>query len=134
MADNNESKKDQIFESKQETSDTSTGIKVWIRHGNMRLGPGGYRLFTHIDACGSVKKACAEIGISYSKGWSIIRAAEDELNFKIVDRQQGGAGGGAASITERGRKLLKAYEVYTNRVNAAINDIFKEVFENEDIF
>lgn len=112
----------------------SSGVKVWIKGENTGLGPGGYALFKAVDAEGSVKKACAIRGLSYSKGWKIINGVEKELGFKIIDRQQGGAGGGEAHLTERGKKLLELYEIYYEKVAAAAKDIFNEIFEGTDVF
>lgn len=122
-------------EKNEDTADSVTGgVKVWIRRKKNGLGPGGYRLFMAITEFGSVKKACAETGVSYSKGWSIIHAAEDELGFKIVERQQGGAGGGEAHLTEKGKKLLELYEVYRKSVSAAAKGIFEDVFNDSGLF
>ena len=105
-----------------------SGVKVWIRRRKNGLGPGGYKLLIAIGKNGSVKKGCAEAGVSYSKGWSIIHAAEEELGFAIVERQQGGAGGGEAHLTEKGKKLIELYEIYRSKVSESAKGIFSEVF------
>ena len=54
--------------------------------------------------------------MSYSKGWSLIRTAERETGYTIVDRSPGGKGGGAARVSERGRKLLEQYERFEKEI------------------
>lgn len=114
--------------------DLSGGVKVWIKGENTGLGPGGYELFKAIDEERSVKRACARRGLSYSKGWKIVNGVEKELGFKILERQQGGAGGGEAHLTDQGKQLLSLYEIYSEKVSVAAKEIFEEVFKDSDLF
>ena len=86
------------------------------------------------DSLGSVREACAKTGMSYSKGWKLIHTAEEETGWKIVERMSGGKNGGEAYITERGHMLLKKYELYRERVEAAAQDIYKDVFQDGELF
>ena len=38
----------------------------------------------------SMKDACGEMGMSYSKGWKIINRAEKELGYELLERRHGG--------------------------------------------
>lgn len=49
-------------------------------------------------------------GISYSKAWTMIHTAEEELGQELVRRQPGGKNGGTAELTETGWELIKKYE------------------------
>ena len=111
-----------------------SGVKAWIRRTDTGLGPGGYSLFEAIEEEGSVKKACEKQGLSYSKGWKIIKGVENELGIRIVERQQGGAGGGEAHLSEDGMKLLRLYEIYNMKVARAAEQIFDEVFKDSGLF
>ena len=91
-------------------------------------------LLTQIDRLGSVREACAKTGMSYSKGWKLIHTAEEETGWKIVERMSGGKNGGEAYITERGHMLLEKYELYRERVEAAAQDIYKDVFQDGELF
>jgi len=72
--------------------------------------------------------------MSYSKGWKLIHTAEEETGWKIVERMSGGKNGGEAYITERGHMLLEKYELYRERVEAAAQDIYKDVFQDGELF
>lgn len=124
--------KEDLFPQGDET--ISGGVKVWIKGAKTGLGPGGYALFKAIDSEGSVKKACAIRKLSYSKGWKIINGVEEELGIRIIDRQQGGAGGGEAHLTEKGKRLLELYEIFDEKVEESAKKIFEEVFEDSGIF
>ena len=52
----------------------------------------------------------------------------------IVERMSGGKNGGEAYITERGHMLLEKYELYRERVEAAAQNIYKDVFQDGELF
>ena len=56
--------------------------------------------------------ACERLELSYSKGRAILHSAEQELGFPLVRRTKGGVGGGSASLTEAGVRLLDSFEQY----------------------
>jgi len=87
-------------------------IKVRLASKQPFFGPGTVRLLKLINALGSVKDACDKAGISYSKGWTIIRTCEKELGYSVVERQPGGKNGGAAAVSEKGLRLLALFEEY----------------------
>ena len=57
----------------------------------------------------SMKDACGEMGMSYSKGWKIINRAEKELGYELLERRHGGKSGGKCTVTEKGKSLMKRY-------------------------
>ena len=93
------------------------------------------KLLEGIENYGSVKEACKELGISYSKGWDIIRTAETGIGYRIVERQNGGKYGGDAYVSERGKKLLGAYRELERELQKMIDSRYSEIFfsqENHD--
>ena len=91
-------------------------------------------LLKKIAASGSVREACQQIGISYSKGWNIIQNAEDGMGCRIVERRPGGTGGGTADVTERGKKLLNLFETYEEQLNQVGGELFEQIFLSGDLF
>ena len=59
-------------------------------------------LLHEIAKKGSVREACEAMGISYSKGWSIIQDAEDGIGCRIVERKQGGKNSNHMTLAENG--------------------------------
>lgn len=92
------------------------------------LGPGVVELLEAIAAGGSVKQACAQMGLSYTKGWRLVHTLEAELGYTCVSRQQGGVGGGRASLTPECRALLDRFETFSKAVDAAVDDLFAHHF------
>ena len=108
-------------------------IKVQLVGKKPFWGSTTVKLLKLIDHLESVKAACAKAGISYSKGWSTIHAVENELGYKIVERQQGGKYGGKAYITPEGKQWISLFELYEQRVNTAANELYEEIFSNSGL-
>ncbi|MFR9145163.1 MAG: NTP transferase domain-containing protein [Mediterraneibacter sp.] len=104
-------------------------VKVQLVRNEPFFGPGIVTLLKQIQALGSVREACEKTGMSYSKGWSLIRTAERETGYTIVDRSPGGKGGGAARVSERGRKLLEQYERFEKEIARIAREKYREIFE-----
>lgn len=51
-------------------------------------------------------------GMAYSKAWTILKNAEEQLGFKLLLSTTGGKHGGGAQLTEQGEALLAAYARY----------------------
>ena len=86
-------------------------------------------LLRQIDTLGSVRDACAKTGMSYSKGWSLIRSAEKELGYTVVERSPGGKHGGVASVSEAGKDILRKYELLEKDVTKYAEKRYKDIFE-----
>lgn len=88
-------------------------------------------LLTLVDETASVRTACQRMQISYSTGWNIIRTLETQLCCTLVERSQGGAGGGQSCLTGKGRRLLTLFEEYQNQVRSSANALFEKYFSGE---
>lgn len=77
--------------------------------GNNIFCSGAEELFSLIEETGSVRHAADTMGLSYSKAWKIIRRIEEYTGKEAVSCVQGGRGGGKASLTEEGRRILSEY-------------------------
>lgn len=92
------------------------------------FGPGTEQLLQLIANTHSVREACQLMGISYSKGWKMLAIMEQQLGFEVVSRQQGGAGGGSASLTPKGEELLLKYSAFTGECEAQVKKLFEKYF------
>lgn len=81
-----------------------------------------------VDETHSVRMACQRMQISYSSGWNTIRTLESQLHYSLVQRSQGGAGGGKSFLTEKGRTLLERYEAYAAAVRDAAGGLYEDYF------
>jgi molybdate transport system regulatory protein len=68
--------------------------------------------------------------ISYSTGWNIIRTMESQFSRSLIERSQGGAGGGQSRLTEDGRALVEAFNKYSSELRRVANELFQSYFED----
>ena len=103
--------------------------KLWIEiDGKPVFGRGRRFLLEAIDKYGSINRAAAEISISYRKAWGYIKAMEDRLGIKLIERQTGGKNGGGASLTAEAKVFLKNYEALEKGMQEVVDERFNEIF------
>lgn len=107
-------------------------LKLRLARERIFFGPGPAELLMQIKWTDSVRMACEQMGISYSKGWKMINTMEEELGYKVTKRQQGGRNGGSACLTPEGETLLAKYQELERRSREAVENIFQELFEPLD--
>ena len=101
--------------------------KLWIEmDGDPVFGRGRRFLLQAIDSHGSINQAAKEVGISFRKAWSHIKAMEERLGIKLVDRQAGGKNGGGATLTEDARVFLKNFEEMEEGIREIVDERFKK--------
>ena len=87
-------------------------------------------LLSLVDETNSVRTACQRMQISYSTGWNIIRTMESQFSRSLIERSQGGAGGGQSRLTEDGRALVEAFNTYSSELRRVANELFQSYFED----
>ena len=81
-----------------------------------------------VDETRSVRAAGQRMQLSYSSCWNIIRTLESQLNYTLIERSQGGAGGSTSILTNRGRQLLDRYTAYEQKLKEQANTLYEEYF------
>lgn len=99
-------------------------IKVRVYNESIDFGKGVAELLRLIDETGSLSAAYKAMGMSSSKAWKILRHAEADLGFALVQGTSGGRSGGGTVLTQEGRELLKRYTAF----NAAVQEAAKQAF------
>lgn len=92
------------------------------------FGPGTICLLKLIDAQSSMKEACSEMDMSYSKGWKIINRAEKGLGYSLINRRHGGNRGGRCTLTEEAKDLVRRYELLEQNVKKNMEEQFYKLF------
>lgn len=111
-------------------NDLGIRSKIWIEAaGEPVFGRGRRFLLEAIEQHGSINRAAQEVDISFRKAWGHIKAMEERLGVKLVDRQAGGKNGGGAALTEDARKFLKKYEVLEKGIQEIVDNKFKALFK-----
>lgn len=99
------------------------------KDGKKVFGEGPCILLERVDKLGSLSRACEDLNMSYSKGWSIINNAEKLLDVELLQTQIGGTHGGGSYLTEDAKKLIRAYRDFTQEAEKALGKIFKKYLE-----
>lgn len=102
-------------------------VKVFRK--NHAFGPGIVEILKLVDQNQSLAASYKAMGLSSSKGWKIIKKAEKDLGFPLINSSAGGKGGGHSSLTEEGRELLSRYNAFIRELNREAEEIFKKHFK-----
>jgi molybdate transport repressor ModE-like protein len=81
----------------------------------------------------SVRQACLHMGLSYQKAWNLINNFEEETQYPIITRQRGGINGGEAYLTEKGQKLMYAFQRYEEEMNTFAQQRFEVLFKESEL-
>ncbi len=103
-------------------------VKVRIFNDQLAFGKGVAQLLELTDRCGSLRAAYQSMGMSSSKAWKILRRAEEDLGYKLVEATAGGAHGGSAVLTKEGKILLAAYSAFDREVQEQAEKSFAKYF------
>ncbi|CAM3235873.1 molybdate transport system regulatory protein [Paracoccus aminovorans] len=75
----------------------------------LTFGRGKADLLQFIDEDGSISAAGRRMKMSYRRAWSLVEEMNGHFDTPLVDSSRGGAKGGGAVLTERGREVLDDY-------------------------
>lgn len=92
------------------------------------FGPGTAQLMELIDETSSLSESCAQMGMAYSKGWKILKRAEDDLGMQLIFSTRGGRSGGRTELTDNGRIFLLAYRNMEKEMNQTLENAFLKYF------
>lgn len=93
------------------------------------FGPGVVQLLKSVDELHSLRKATISINMAYSKAWAILKVAEENLGFKLLETKTGGKNGGGAVLTDKARILIKDYDQFYDEINDHAIKLFAEKFD-----
>lgn len=103
-------------------------VRVRVGKEELSFGMGIVQLMEGIEACGSLSAAYKQINMSSSKAWKILRKAENDLGFALVESQSGGVDGGKTVLTKRGKDFLKSYRSMSDEIKGFAQEAFDRYF------
>ena len=96
-------------------------MRLRVSRTDHAFGPGVAELMEHVEATGS-----------YSKGWKILKRAEEDLGIPLVQGNRGGSNGGQTVLTPEGKEFLKRYRKFEQEVRAGADASFQKWFGTEE--
>jgi molybdate transport system regulatory protein len=92
------------------------------------LGPGKVALLEALSETGSITAAAKRLNMSYMRAWTLIRTMNGCFKKPLVSATHGGPrGGGGASLTPAGRKVLALYQRMDSRCLRAVDPAWKQI-------
>lgn len=114
---------------KDKDSDFKYSMKVQIFKEDPVFGPGVVNILELVSQNNSLSSSYKIMGLSSSKGWKIIKRAEEDLGFPLIESSTGGRGGGHSYLTEKGKDILKKYNVFVEELNTQAEELFNKHFK-----
>lgn len=103
-------------------------MRLQIAKDSVFFGPGTWQLLSLIESTGSVRWACEQMRLSYSKAWKILNSFEEQAGFRVLIRKHGGRKGGETLLTEQGKIFLEQFERCERECRQAVSSIFEQYF------
>lgn len=104
--------------------------KIWLENNGKTFGPGPARLLRGVERAGSLRKAAAELGMSYNKAWGNLRAMEERLGFALLQRSVGGASGGGSTLTPEAVDLLARFDTLEQEAATVLDALYAKHFRD----
>ena len=104
-------------------------VKVRIKKDAVFWGGGLMTLLELVESKHSLKKACENMQMSYSKGHRIIKRAEEELGHPLITSVKGGAKGGGSFLSKEGILFMKCYKECTKEMQKLGEKVFRKNFQ-----
>lgn len=103
-------------------------IKIRVFYENPAFGPGVSRIMELVKETGKLSEAYKIMGLSSSKGWKIIKKAEEDLGFPLFISIVGGKGGGKTELSKEGEDFLNRYQGFVTELNLEAEKLFNKYY------
>jgi molybdate transport repressor ModE-like protein len=105
-------------------------MDVAIHGSTLLYDPRLSTLLHLVEYTRSVQDACSLMQMSYSTAWHMLNHVEEELGFPLVMRNRGGASGTGTVLTEKGKRLMDAYDQFAARMKKEAALLHSEFFSD----
>ncbi|WP_304171590.1 TOBE domain-containing protein [Phenylobacterium aquaticum] len=90
------------------------------REGGARVGAERIALLEAVGELGSITAAAKRLDLSYKGAWDAVQALNNLFEAPLIMTQAGGAKGGVATLTPRGRAVIAAFHRVETELAAAL--------------
>lgn len=102
--------------------------KIMVFHEDPAFGRGPARIMELVRQTNKLSEAYRIMGLSSSKGWKIIKRAQNDLGFPLLTTEIGGKSGGNSKLSQEGEDFLNRYNAFVEELNKEGEKIFKKHF------
>lgn len=103
-------------------------VSLTLRRDEAFFDPSMAQFLFLIHHTGSIQKACRQMHMSYTKGWSMLRDAKKQLGFPILETQAGGTEGGFSQLTPQSKQFLERYLSMAQQLRDEARHLFEAYF------
>ena len=105
-------------------------VKLYLENSQGKfMGIGVLWLLQQVQACGSLRAAAAELGISYSKAFRMVENLETSLGVEVLERRHGGMNRSGASLTKFGESFIALYDDFQKQCKGLLDKPFSAFSE-----
>ena len=104
--------------------------RIFLRgdDGEKFFGEGPCRLLKGVDRTGSLHSAAKEMEMAYTTALRLVKRAEENLGFPLIQRTVGGKGGGGSRLTPWAKEFMETYEAYRDACYEANAQLYRQYF------
>lgn len=95
------------------------------------FGPEMAQFLMLIEHAGSMQTACRQMNMSYSKGFKLLKNAENQMGYPLLITQSGGTEGGFSQLTPKAVDLMEKYMALEKELKGKAEELFKKYFEED---
>lgn len=101
--------------------------KMWLETGEGEgiLGDGKWQILKAVENEGSLSAACQKLGLTYRRTWGDLKKIEQQLGFPLLNKTRGGKEGGMSELSEQGKSLVEAFDMFHKDVDEKISRAFE---------
>jgi molybdate transport system regulatory protein len=93
--------------------------RIWIEEGGETfIGYGRVVLLERIGEHGSITKAARSMDMSYKHAWDLVDSMNRHAREALVTTSKGGKGGGGATLTDAGSRVINQFRRLGQRLEA----------------
>jgi molybdate transport system regulatory protein len=96
---------------------------LWLDNDGKAFGKECLRLLEAVDETGSLRKAAAEVDLSYRTAFKTLKESEERLGFALIERQIGGSCGGGSRLTPRAKEFMARYRLFLDEVSDLVRSL-----------
>ncbi len=102
-------------------------VKIYLENEQDKfMGIGVLWLLQKVRQSKSLRAAAADMGISYSKAFRMVRDLESSLGVDVLERRKGGSERSGASLTPFGEEFIALYDRFQKRCKETLEGPFEE--------
>ena len=106
-------------------------VDLSLRYGGFLLNEELIRLLRTIGETGSLRAACMEMQIAYSRAWIMLGKAEEALGVPLLIRKLGGAAGGGSGLTPEALALADSFSRLAQELEREANRLLQREFSTQ---